>query len=63
MKSGRYANAKFKREPIEKLYGPDVFSQYVKDQIQAVGDNAWRERLPIELAAATKHALDYIGLY
>lgn len=61
MKAGRYAGARFKREPIEKLYGPDVFSQYVKAQIQAVGDNTWRERLSIELEAATKYALDYIG--
>ncbi len=60
MKAGRYLGKR--REPIEKLFGPDVFSQYVKEEIQAAGERAWNERLPIELKAATDYALDYIGL-
>lgn len=62
MKAGRYASARFAREPIEKLYGPDVFSQYIKDEIQATGANTWRDRLPIELERATEFALKYVGL-
>lgn len=60
MKAGRYAGKL--REPIEKLYGPDVYSQYLKDAIQAVGAETWRERLPIELERETEFALKHAGL-
>ncbi|MEO6687877.1 MAG: phage tail protein, partial [Dokdonella sp.] len=37
------------RLPIKALYGPSVFSQFKRDDIKAVGDKTWQERLPIEL--------------
>ena len=62
MKAGRYAGTGIRREPIEKLYGPDVYSQYVKDAIQQVGANTWRDRLPIELDRESEFALRRAGL-
>lgn len=61
-KAGRYANVRYLREPIEKLFGPDVFSQYIKEAIQAAGARTWRDRLPIELARETEYALKAAGL-
>jgi hypothetical protein len=60
--AGRYAKARYKREPIEKMFGPDVFNQYVKEAIQQAGVRTWRDRLPIELERETAFALKYAGL-
>lgn len=55
MKSGRYAGKM--REPIVKLWGPSIYSQYTKDKVLKTGDDTWRERLPIELDSAITQAL------
>lgn len=60
MKAGRYTGKL--REPIEKLYGPDVMSQYVKDAIQQAGADTWNARLPIELEHECDRALSEAGL-
>lgn len=60
MQAGRYTGKK--REPIEKLFGPDVFSQFIKEAIQEVGRRTWRERLAVELDRETEFALKYAGL-
>lgn len=60
MKAGRYKGQM--REPIAKLYGPDVLSQYIKEAIQGVGVNTWETRLPIELARESAFALKRAGL-
>lgn len=60
MQAGRYAG--MMREPIEKLFGPDVFSQFIKDAIQELGRNTWHERLVIELDRETEFALKHAGL-
>lgn len=62
MKAGRYARTAILREPIEKLFGPDVYSQYIKDAIQKVGTDTWLERLPIELDRESEFALRRAGL-
>lgn len=55
MKSGRYAGQL--REPIAKLWGPSVYSQYTRKEVLKTGDDTWKERLPIELDRAIQHAL------
>ncbi len=60
MAAGRYKGKL--REPIEKLFGPSVLSQYVKDAIQQVGADTWNTRLPIELERETTFALQRAGL-
>lgn len=62
MQAGRYKGTGILREPIEKLWGPDVYSQYVKDAIQRVGTETWNERLAVELDRETDFALKYAGL-
>lgn len=52
----------YKREPIEKLFGPDVFSQYIKDVIQRLGEVTWDERIIIELDRESEFALKRAGL-
>jgi hypothetical protein len=60
MKAGRYKGQM--REPIAKLFGPDVLSQYIKAAIQGVGVDTWETRLPIELARESAFALKRAGL-
>jgi hypothetical protein len=60
MQKGRYAGQL--REPIKKLFGPSILSQYIKAAIQQVGSDTWAERLPIELARETDFALKQAGL-
>lgn len=60
MKAGRYKGQM--REPIAKLFGPDVLSQYIKAAIQGVGVDTWESRLPIELARESAFALKRAGL-
>ena len=60
MTKGRYAGEK--REPIKKLWGPSILSQYVKAAVQQVGADTWAERLPIELERETAFALKQAGL-
>lgn len=50
------------RLPIVKLFGPDVLSQYTKDEIQKVGADTWALRLEIELDRETTFALTKAGL-
>lgn len=58
MTQGRYAGKM--REPLAKLYGPDIYSQYIKDEIQRVGSDTWNERLQVELDRAVAHAMEGI---
>lgn len=60
MKAGRYIGKL--REPIEKLYGPDVLSQYLKDTIQQAGADTWNARLPVELEHECTRELRACGL-
>lgn len=64
-KKGRYSKgrlAKQLREPIKKLWGPSILSQYIKPEVLQIGNDAWTERLPIELARETAFALKQAGL-
>ena len=60
MKAGRYEGRR--REPIEKLFGPNVLSQYIKEAIQRAGADTWNTRLPVELERECNHALSAAGL-
>jgi hypothetical protein len=60
MTKGRYAGQV--REPIKKLFGPSILSQYIKAAVQQLGADTWAERLPIELERETDFALKQAGL-
>jgi hypothetical protein len=50
------------RLPLKTLYGPSVYSQFLRDDIQQVGSDTWALRLPIELDRETQFALRQAGL-
>jgi len=50
------------RLPLKPLYGPSVYSQFLRDDIQKVGVDTWQIRLPIELDRETQFALQQAGL-
>jgi hypothetical protein len=50
------------RLPLKTLYGPSVYSQFLRDDIQRVGIDTWAIRLPIELDRETRFALKQSGL-
>jgi hypothetical protein len=50
------------RLPLKTLYGPSVYSQFLRDDIQRVGSDTWAIRLPIELDRETRFALKQSGL-
>lgn len=50
------------RLPLKALYGPSVYSQFKRDDIQQVGIDTWQVRLPIELDRETQFALRQAGL-
>ena len=50
------------RLPIKALYGPSVFSQFRREDIQEVGRKTWETRLPIELQREIAFALKQAGL-
>jgi hypothetical protein len=60
MTIGRHAGEV--REPIKKLFGPSILSQFIKEAVQQIGANTWAERLPIELARETDFALKQAGI-
>lgn len=60
MKAGRYAGQR--REPIKKLYGPSILSQYIRAAIQEAGEKVWYSRLPIELQREVDFALRKAGV-
>ncbi len=59
VKSGR--NAGKMKQPLKTLYGPSVYSQFLRDDIQKVGVDTWALRLPIELDRETQFALKQAG--
>lgn len=62
-KAGRkYGSPHVGRTPIVKLFGPNVLSQYIRDEIQKLGADTWNERLPIELDRESTNALRQAGL-
>jgi hypothetical protein len=50
------------RLPLKVLYGPSVYSEFLRDDIQKVGEDTWALRLPIELDRETQFALRQAGL-
>lgn len=50
------------RLPIRTLYGPSVYSQFKREDIQQVGIDTWQTRLPIELDRETAFAARQAGL-
>lgn len=56
---GRYAGKR--REKLKALYGPSVFSQFKREDIQAVGVKTWSTALPINLQRELKFALSKVG--
>jgi hypothetical protein len=60
--SKSYGRPHVGRTPIVKLFGPNVLSQYIKDEIQKLGADTWTTRLPIELERETAFALKQAGL-
>jgi hypothetical protein len=62
-KSGKqYGSPHVGRSPIVRLLGPNVLSQYIKDNVQKVGADTWADRLPIELERESNFALKQAGL-
>lgn len=49
------------RLPLKALYGPSVFSQFKREDIQEVGRKTWEQRLPIELQRELAFALKKLG--
>lgn len=49
------------RLPLKAFYGPSVFSQFKREDIQEVGNTTWRERLPIELQRELAFAISKVG--
>lgn len=49
------------RLPIRKLWGPSIYSQYVKPAVADTGDRTWAQRLPIELDRAVGNVLRRLG--
>lgn len=60
MTQGRYIGQV--RQQIKALFGVSVYSQFLRDDIQKVGEDTWTTRLPIELDRETAFALSQSGL-
>jgi hypothetical protein len=57
---GRYIGQM--RQPLKAFYGVSVYSMFLRDDIQRVGNDTWAVRLPIELDRETQFALRQAGL-
>jgi hypothetical protein len=50
------------RLPIVKMYGPNVFFEFQRDEVREIGEKTWHERIAIELDRETKFALKRAGV-
>ena len=58
----RYGPPHVGRLPIIKLWGPSVYSEFIKPEITKVGADTWLARIEIELERETNFALRSAGI-